>query len=92
MSELKLNDFTYIINDTYEDDKRLKSIFVLFTVIAVILGIFGIIGMLIFTLQKRSKEITIRIIHGASFFNIVSLISRAISDHCADFQHHHLSN
>ncbi len=76
VSELKLNDFTSIINETYAQEKKLKSIFVLFTAIAVILGIFGIIGLLIFTLQKRSKEITIRIIHGAFYYNIVSLISR----------------
>jgi putative ABC transport system permease protein len=76
VSELNLNDFPNIINDTYENDKRLKSIFVLFTIIALIVGIFGIIGLLIFTLQKRSKEITIRIIHGASYYNIVSMISK----------------
>jgi putative ABC transport system permease protein len=76
VSEVKLSDFTGIISDTYQHEKKLKSIFILFTIIAVILGIFGIIGLLIFTLQKRSKEITVRIIHGASYFNIVSLISR----------------
>jgi putative ABC transport system permease protein len=76
VSTLKLDEFNKAIDETYIHEKKLKSIFVLFTIIAVILGIFGIIGLLIFTLQKRSKEITIRIIHGASFFNIVSLISR----------------
>ena len=75
-SELKLYDFKDIINETYIQEKKLKSIFVLFTIITVNLGIFGIIGLLIFTLQKRNKEITIRIIHGASYSNIVWLISQ----------------
>jgi len=76
VANFRLDEFIKAIDETYAHEKKLKSIFALFTVIAVILGIFGIISLLIFTLQKRSKEITIRIIHGASYYNIVSLISR----------------
>jgi putative ABC transport system permease protein len=76
VSNLRLNDFTSIIDETYAHEKKLKSIVILFTIIAIILGGFGIIGFLIFTLQKRGKEITIRIIHGASYLDIVSLLSK----------------
>ncbi len=76
LSNFSLLDYTSIIDDTYKHEKRMKSIFLTFTFIAISLGIFGIVGLLIFTLQKKSKEIMIRTIHGAGFITITTLISK----------------
>jgi len=75
-SNFDIDNYTSIINDTYKHENRLKRIFSIFTLIAVILGVVGIFGLLTFTVQKRSKEIKIRIIHGATILNIVALLTK----------------
>ena len=47
-----------------------------FTVLAIILAILGLVGLTLFTIERRTKEIGIRRVLGATNQNILALISR----------------
>lgn len=78
LSSFTIRNFNEIIDRTYEQEKRLKVVFMIFTFIALIIGTMGIFGLLIFSIQKRTKEITIRLIHGANTRNLVLLFAKEL--------------
>ncbi len=53
-------------NTTYETEQRLGKIFVVFTVLSVLIACLGLFGLAAFNAQKRTKEIGIRKVLGAS--------------------------
>lgn len=53
-------------NATYESDQRLGQIFVVFTVLSILIACLGLFGLATFNAQKRTKEIGIRKVLGAS--------------------------
>ncbi|RFZ84476.1 ABC transporter permease [Mucilaginibacter terrenus] len=62
-------------NEQYKAEDRLASIFSIFTYITVALAAMGLFGLTAFTIQQRSKEISIRKVLGASVSTITSLLS-----------------
>jgi hypothetical protein len=74
--EIKLFDLQSIINETYFHERKMNSIFLIFTIITIFLGVIGISGYLMFFLKNKRKELTIRRIHGASFFQIAGILSK----------------
>ncbi|MCJ7465070.1 MAG: ABC transporter permease [Maribacter sp.] len=53
-------------NTTYEAEQRLGKIFVVFTVLSILIACLGLFGLATFNAQKRTKEIGIRKVLGAS--------------------------
>ncbi len=53
-------------NSTYEAEQRLGSIFILFTILSTIIACLGLFGLAAFNAQKRTKEIGVRKVLGAS--------------------------
>jgi putative ABC transport system permease protein len=59
----------------YQAEMNLEKIFLYFTVMAISIACLGLFGLASFTVAKRTKEIGIRKILGASVANIAGLLS-----------------
>lgn len=57
-------------NDTYQSEKRLGSIFFIFTGLSILIACLGLFGLAAFNAEKRTKEIGIRKVLGASISQI----------------------
>ncbi|MCW5515043.1 ABC transporter permease [Muriicola sp. Z0-33] len=53
-------------NRTYEAEQRLSSIFIIFTTLSILIACLGLFGLAAFNAEKRTKEIGIRKVLGAS--------------------------
>ena len=70
-------EFTFLDADLmtqYEAEQKTKQISGIFSVIAVFIGCLGLFGLAAFTAEKRSKEIGIRKVMGASVPKITFLL------------------
>ena len=72
--------FTYYFMDdsfqeTYHAELRLGRIFVTFTLLSLIIACLGLFGLATFTAERRSREIGIRKVMGASISHIVYQLS-----------------
>ena len=63
-------------NRLYESDQRTGEIFISFAVFAVIIGCLGLFGLVTYAAEKRTKEIGIRKVLGATVSHIVGLLSK----------------
>lgn len=57
-------------NDTYQAEKRLGQIFMIFTVLSIFIACLGLFGLAAFNAEKRKKEIGVRKVLGASVTQI----------------------
>jgi putative ABC transport system permease protein len=62
----------------YKTEKRASQIFTIFAVLAVFVACLGLLGLSAFAVAKRTKEIGIRKVHGASVTIILQLLSKEI--------------
>lgn len=62
-------------NQTYEAEQRLGRIFITFTVLSLFIACLGLFGLAAFNAEKRSKEIGIRKVLGASVGQITYRLS-----------------
>ena len=62
------------IETMYREDKKIAFIYSLFTFIAIFISALGLFSMSLFDIQQRRKEIAIRKINGASFYEIIRLL------------------
>ncbi len=53
-------------NDTYQSEQRLGRIFFIFTALSILIACLGLFGLAAFNAEKRTKEIGIRKVMGAS--------------------------
>lgn len=60
----------------YENEQRTSKIMGAATGIAIFISCIGLFGLVSFTATKRTKEIGVRKILGASMFNIIGLLSK----------------
>lgn len=60
----------------YKEDERFQNVFGTLTGLAIFIACFGLFGLVAFSVAKRSKEIGIRKILGASVSHIVTLFSK----------------
>ncbi|UCE41067.1 MAG: ABC transporter permease [Candidatus Aminicenantes bacterium] len=66
-------------DNLYKSEIRLNIFFRLFTLIAIIISSLGLFGLASFTAERRTKEIGIRKVLGASLPSIVIFISRGFT-------------
>jgi len=57
-------------NSTYASEQRLGQIFMVFTILSILIACLGLFGLAAFNAQKRTKEIGIRKVLGASIGQI----------------------
>jgi putative ABC transport system permease protein len=64
------------IDDLYKAERRMGQVFNTFTLLALLIASLGLFGMTAFTAERRTREIGIRKVLGASLPSIVGLLSR----------------
>jgi putative ABC transport system permease protein len=68
--------FDETIDRRYRTEERLKSIFGYFTFLAIFISCLGLFGLSSYMAERRTKEIGIRKVLGASVLGIIILISK----------------
>lgn len=63
----------------YEGEKQVASLSKSFALIAIIISCLGLLGLTTFTAERRSKEIGIRKVLGASLWKVVHLLSTDVT-------------
>jgi putative ABC transport system permease protein len=66
-------------DNMYKSEIRMKNQLQFFSAIAVFLSCFGLFGLVSFIVERRTKEIGIRKVLGASVFEIIALITRGFT-------------
>jgi len=62
----------------YESDRRQRSVFTAFSIVAIFIACMGLFSLAAFNAEKRSKEMGIRKVLGASFSDILMLFNREV--------------
>lgn len=65
-----------VLADSYSEETRFGKLIGLFAGIAISLSCFGLFGMIVFVVQRRTKEIGIRKVLGASAAGITGLLAK----------------
>jgi putative ABC transport system permease protein len=58
----------------YTDEEKVKTLFQCFSGLAIFISFIGLFGLATFMVQRRTKEIGIRKVAGATVFNIIGLV------------------
>ena len=75
------NDFTFYfldddINRLYQSEENVEKIFTYFTFLAIIISSIGLFGLSSYDAERRTKEIGIRKVNGATSWKIITLLTR----------------
>ena len=62
-------------NNTYKSEQRLGRIFIIFTILSILIACLGLFGLAAFNAEKRTKEIGVRKVMGASVGQITFRLS-----------------
>lgn len=66
-------------DDMYFQEQRMGKIMRIFTILAIIIASLGLFGLSAFIAEKRTKEIGIRKVNGATLLNIFSLFTKDVT-------------
>ncbi|MFD1255664.1 ABC transporter permease [Mucilaginibacter terrae] len=72
-------EYTFLnadLNALYVTDQRMGSLLFIFTSLSIFVACLGLLGLVIYTAERRTKEIGIRKVLGASVAQITLLLSR----------------
>jgi putative ABC transport system permease protein len=72
----EFNFFDEIFNKAYREEIRMEQIFEICAIIAFFISCMGLLGLALFTVEKRTKEIGIRKVLGATESGIVFMLSK----------------
>ncbi len=75
-------EFTFLDQDLeqqYTSERNLANIFLVFSVLAILIGALGLLGLASFVTERRTKEIGVRKVLGASVPQVVFLLSKEFS-------------
>src|SRR5262249_5733850 len=64
------------IDALYRSEKRMGTVFIIFTILSIFIGCLGLFGLAAYTAERRTKEIGIRKVLGASVPGVVGLLSK----------------
>jgi putative ABC transport system permease protein len=62
------------VNDLYADIQRQSAIFSVFAGVAVVIASLGLLGLAVFTAERRTREIGLRKVMGASRWDILRFL------------------
>jgi len=75
-SPFSYNFLDDIFNAQYKNDRLFSVVLWMFTFLAIVIASLGLFGLSFYTIAKRRKEISIRMVLGATVFHIVELIGK----------------
>lgn len=64
------------LNALYKDESSFSKLSIILTILAIIIACLGIIGLTSFMVEKKTKEISVRRVHGATTSDVNTLLSR----------------
>ena len=64
------------LNALYKDESSFSKLSIMLTMLAILIACLGIIGLTSFMVEKKTKEISVRRVHGATTANVNALLSR----------------
>jgi putative ABC transport system permease protein len=73
--ELKYQFYNEWINSMYKGEERLVSSIRLSAILAILISCLGILGLAEYTIKRRTKEIGLRKVNGATILNIIILLN-----------------
>ncbi len=68
--------FDEALAELYEDEKKLINIMTFYTILSIILAASGIFGLTMFSMKKRTKEIGVRKVLGASTIKLFTHLNK----------------
>jgi len=74
-----LFEYTFVddaFNNLYRSDIRTSRLLLTFSILAILIAVLGLFGLSIFAIERRTKEIGIRKVLGASVSGIVHILTR----------------
>jgi putative ABC transport system permease protein len=74
--EFSYTFFDDLLNEKYQAETRLKNITIAFAFLAIVISVLGILGMSVFSIDRRTKELGIRRVAGASCSEILILLNK----------------
>lgn len=75
-------DYTFLDDQLfaqYESEQQVAKVVSVFTSLAIFIAILGLIGLISFTIERKTKEIGVRKVMGASVRNIVFMLSKEVT-------------
>jgi len=63
-------------NELYKTDQTMGKVFSVFTALSVVVACLGLLGLAMYTAERRTKEIGIRKVLGASVQSVVAMLSK----------------
>ena len=64
------------LDNQYKSEQRFSSVFMVFSLISLVIACLGLFALVSYTVERRSKEIGIRKVLGATVSNILSMLSK----------------
>ena len=64
-------------NQMYAKDERFADAISMFGIIAIIISCLGMLGLVIFSSERRAKEVAIRKVHGASIGDLLFMLNQS---------------
>ncbi len=75
VTPIEVNILTDRLNDFYVKDERSARIFSAAAIITIVVALVGLFGLVTFAVERRTKEVGIRKVLGASVWNVTTLIA-----------------
>jgi putative ABC transport system permease protein len=72
-------DYSFLdseIESLYRSEQRMGAVFGIFTFLSIFIACLGLFGLSVYSVQRRSKEIGVRKVLGASVQSVVALLSK----------------
>ncbi len=66
------------IEENYQKEGRLATIIIIFSLVTILISLIGVMGTVIFDLQHRRKEVSVRKVFGASVRSILGRFNRGV--------------
>jgi putative ABC transport system permease protein len=64
------------LNALYKDESSFSKLSIILTILAIIIACLGLIGLTSFMVERKTKEISVRRVHGATILNVNTLLSK----------------
>ena len=64
------------LNALYKDESKFSKLSIILTILAIVIACLGLIGLTSFMVERKTKEISVRRVHGASVGDVNSMLSR----------------
>jgi putative ABC transport system permease protein len=64
------------LNALYKDESSFSKLSIILTILAIVIACLGIIGLTSFMVERKTKEISIRRVHGATVAHVNTMLSR----------------